>query len=150
MRKTKCGWKIANDTMQMIKSLWGEINSRCFLKVLFVNKPSHLIALRSLEVQYFQSQTGQNILKSVQSKPWSNNNRLDFYRPTPFFLHYIEEGLSLSTIKQLSNAENKHCQIKWNKWWNKCNYGKEDRKIFFFNASLSGIWITRSLRRFFY
>ena len=25
--------------------------------------------------------------------------------PTPFFLHYIEEGLLLSTIKKISNAE---------------------------------------------
>ena len=32
----------------------------------------------------------------------SKNNRLDLYRATPFFLHYIEEGLSLSTV---TNAE---------------------------------------------
>ena len=25
MRMTKCGWKIANDTMQMIKSLWEKL-----------------------------------------------------------------------------------------------------------------------------
>ena len=35
----------------------------------------------------------------------SKNNRLDLYRATPSFLHYIEEGLSLSTIKQIFNAE---------------------------------------------
>ena len=28
-----------------------------------------------------------------------------------------------------SNAENRHCQIKWNKWWNKSNYRNVDRKI---------------------
>ena len=50
LRMEKCGWKIAHDIMQMIKSLWGKINLRCFLKVLFVNKPSHLIELRSGEV----------------------------------------------------------------------------------------------------
>ena len=52
MQMEKWGWKIANDTMQMIKSLWGQINLRCFLKVLFVNKLKHLIELRSGEVQY--------------------------------------------------------------------------------------------------
>ena len=46
MRMEKCGWKIANDTMQMTKSLSvRKINLRCFLKVLFVNKSSHLIEL---------------------------------------------------------------------------------------------------------
>ena len=49
MRKIKCGWKnaddkIAIDTMQMTKSLLR------FLKVLFVNKPSHLIEFRPGEV----------------------------------------------------------------------------------------------------
>ena len=53
MRMTKCGWTIANDTMQMIKSLWGKISLRCFLKVLFVNKPSYIIEVKSGEVQYF-------------------------------------------------------------------------------------------------
>ena len=109
MRMEKCGWKIANDTMQMKpnnKIPIGEINLRCFLKVLLVTKSSHLIALRSGEVQYF-------IFNPKQ--PWSKNNRLDLYRQTPFFLHYIEEGLSLSTIKQISNAENRHYQIKWGK-----------------------------------
>ena len=119
MRMTKCGWKIANDTMQMITSLWGKINLRCFLKVFFVNKPSHLIEtieLRSGEDQYFifnpkQTQTVQNILKPARriqkttGKPWSKNNWLDLYRSTLSFLHYIEDGLSLSTIKQISNAE---------------------------------------------
>ena len=80
----KCGWqnaewKIAIDTMQMTKSLWGKNNFRCFLKVLFVNKPSHLIELRAGEVQYsiFNHKTKKT------DKPWSNNNRLDLYRPTP-------------------------------------------------------------------
>ena len=36
------------------------------------------------------------------------DNRLDLYRSTPSFLHYIEEGLSLSTIKQIFNASSKH------------------------------------------
>ena len=51
--------------MQMIKSQWGKINLRCFLKILFVNKPSHLIELRSVEVQYFifNSKQVKNILK---------------------------------------------------------------------------------------
>ena len=49
----KCGRKIVNDAMQMIKSIWRKIKLRCFLKVLFVNKPSHLIEVRSGEVQYF-------------------------------------------------------------------------------------------------
>ena len=31
------------------------------------------------------------------------------YRPTPFFLRYIEEGLLLSTIKQISSAEKHRC-----------------------------------------
>ena len=49
--------------------------------------------------------------------------------------HYADDKFfSLSTIynKQISNAENRHCQIsqiKWNKWWNKRNYRKVDRKI---------------------
>ena len=30
---------------------------------------------------------------------------LDLHRPTPFFLHYIEERLLLSTIKLISDAE---------------------------------------------
>ena len=34
-----------------------------------------------------------------------NTKRLDLYRSTPSFLHYIEKGLSLSTIKQISSAE---------------------------------------------
>ena len=51
-RMTKCGCTIANDTMQIIKSQRGKINLRFFLKVLFVNKPSHLIELRLGEVQY--------------------------------------------------------------------------------------------------
>ena len=96
----KWGWKIANDTMQMIKSQWGKINLRCFLKVSFVNKPSHLIELRSGEDQYFifNPQTGQNILKpsrriqKTTDKPWSMYNRIDLYRSTPSF-------------KQVSNAE---------------------------------------------
>ena len=110
MRMTKCGWKIANGTMQMIKSLWGKINLRCFLKVFFVNKPSHKIKVGRSPIFYIQSQTGQNILKPAgriqqnTEKPWSQNNRLDLYRSTPSFFHYIEEGLSLSTIKQISNA----------------------------------------------
>ena len=33
------------------------------------------------------------------------DNRLELYRSTPSFLHYIEEGFSLSTIKQIFNAE---------------------------------------------
>ena len=75
-------------------------NFRCFLKVLFVNKPSHLIEFRLGEVQCF-------IFKhktEKPDKPCSNTNRPDLYRPTPLFLHDIEEGLSLSTIKQISNA----------------------------------------------
>ena len=39
--------------MQTIKSLRGEINSRCFLTVLLVKKPGHLIEFRRGEVQYF-------------------------------------------------------------------------------------------------
>ena len=119
-RMIKCGWKNAddkmrlknaNDTMQMIRSLWGKINFRCFLKGLFVNKPSHLIELRLGEVQYFMFNPKQfktfkvSQIQKKSDKPWSNNNGLDFHRPTPFFLHYIEEGLSLSTIKQIPNAE---------------------------------------------
>ena len=38
----KCGWKIANDTMQMAKNLWGEVNLQCFLKALFVNNQAIL------------------------------------------------------------------------------------------------------------
>ena len=98
--------------MQMIKSLWGKINLRCFLKVLFVNKLSHLIKVGKRPIFYIQSQTGQKILKPARrfqkttDKPWSKNNSLDLHRSTPSFLHYIEEELSLSSIKQISNAEN--------------------------------------------
>ena len=90
-----------------------KINLRCFLKV-FVNKPSHFIELRSGEDQYFifnPKLTGQNILmparriQKTTNKPWSKNNRLDLCRSTPSFLHYIEERLSLSTIKQISKAK---------------------------------------------
>ena len=42
MRTEKCGWKIANDTMHIIKSLWGKINLRCFLKVLLQEKKIHM------------------------------------------------------------------------------------------------------------
>ena len=119
----KCGWKIANDTMQMIKSLRGKISLRCFLKVLVVNRSGHLIEVRPGEVQYFifNHKTGQNIFTSAESKkktdkPWSNNNNklvfYQFYGQTPFFFHNIE-GLSLSTIKPNCSAENRHCQIKW-------------------------------------
>ena len=61
MRMTKWGLKIVNDTMQMIKSQWGKIklHVRCFLKVVLVNKPSHLIELRSGEDQYFISNPKQ-------------------------------------------------------------------------------------------
>ena len=43
--------------------------------------------------------------KKTTNKPWSKNNGLALYRSTPSFLHYIEEGLSPSTFKQISNAE---------------------------------------------
>ena len=49
MRMIKCGWKIASDSMQVKpddKIHMREINLRCFLKVLFVNRPSHLIELK--------------------------------------------------------------------------------------------------------
>ena len=61
-RIKKCGWKNADDKMRMKNCQWHyaddkipmrEINLRCFLKVLFVNKASYLIELRSGEVQYF-------------------------------------------------------------------------------------------------
>ena len=40
--------------MQITKSLpVRKINLRCFLKVLFVNKPNHLTEFRPGEVQYF-------------------------------------------------------------------------------------------------
>ena len=65
MRMIKCGWKNADDKMRMEKCgwqsadgklpmtlcrwqnpyQWGKIKWRCFLKVLFVNKSSHLIVL---------------------------------------------------------------------------------------------------------
>ena len=60
---------------------------------------------------FIQPQTGQNILKPARriqkttDKPWAKNNRLDLYRSILSILHYIEEGLSLSTIKQIFNAE---------------------------------------------
>ena len=66
-------------------------------------------------------QTNQNILKLAHriqksnDKPWSKNNRLDLYRSTPSILHYIKEGLSLSTIKQISNAENRTTRININR-----------------------------------
>ena len=53
MRMTKWEWKIANDTMLITNSLWAKINLRCSLKVLFVNKSSHLIEFRLGEVRYF-------------------------------------------------------------------------------------------------
>ena len=54
MRMTKCTWKNADGKLPMtLCRLWGKINLRRFLKVLFVNKPSHLIELRPREVQYF-------------------------------------------------------------------------------------------------
>ena len=95
------------EAMQMIKSLRGKINLICFLKVFFVNKPSHLIELRSGEHQYFIFKPKQVKIESAESKkpPISLDRRIDLYRSTLSFLHYIEEGLSLSTIKQISNAE---------------------------------------------
>ena len=76
IRMTNYGWKIANDTMQTIKSLWGKINLRCFLTVLFVNKPSHLIEFRPREVQlifYNQLQNRSKHFKAgrIQNKPIS-------------------------------------------------------------------------------
>ena len=74
-------------------------------------KPSHRIKVGRRPIFYVQPQTDQNILKPANriqkttDKPWSKNNRLDLYRSTPSFLHYIEEGFSLSTIKQIFNAE---------------------------------------------
>ena len=84
-----------------------------FPEVLFVNKPSHLIELRSREDQYFifYSKKVKTFLKPARriqkttDKPWSKNNGLNLYLSTPSFLHNIEEGLSLSTFKQISNAE---------------------------------------------
>ena len=116
MRMTKCGSKITNDTMQMIKSFWGKFNLRCFLKLLVVNKP--------LVIFYNLGREKSNILYSITKQvktflrrlnPKSYNNRLEFYRQTPltpFFLHY-SEALSLFNIKPTSDAENRHCQIKW-------------------------------------
>ena len=72
MTTVECGWKIAIDTMQMTKSLWGKINFRCFLKVLFVNKPSHLTEFRPGEVQYFTfNQKQKNPMEG-----WENSRQL--------------------------------------------------------------------------
>ena len=96
--------EIANDTMQMIKSV------RSLMKALVVNRPGHLIYFRPGEVQHFifnHKTAGQNIftrpgrIQKHPGKPWQNKNRPDFHRQTLFFLHYIEYRLSLSTIKQI-------------------------------------------------
>ena len=54
--------------MQTIKSLRGEINSRCFLTVLLVKKPGHLIEFRRGEVQYyfFNHETDPNIFTPAE------------------------------------------------------------------------------------
>ena len=48
-RIEKCGWKIANDTMQMIKSLWGKINLKCIWQNFFLfarlNLPNVLLSV---------------------------------------------------------------------------------------------------------
>ena len=52
MRMTKCGWKIANDNMQMIKSLKRGNELTVFSYSFTRNKPGHLIEFRLREVQY--------------------------------------------------------------------------------------------------
>ena len=102
MRMEKCVWKIANDTMKMIKSSPYEGKLTWDVSWIKVGR---------CPIFYIQFQAGQNILEpalriqKTTDKPWSKNNRLGLYRLTPFFLHNIEEGLSLSTIKQISNAK---------------------------------------------
>ena len=51
MRLEICRRKITDDKMWM-ENAGDKINFRYFLKVLFVNKPSHIIELRLGEVQY--------------------------------------------------------------------------------------------------
>ena len=87
MRMTKCGWQNADGEMWMTKCgckiaktlcrwqnpyQWGKINLRCFLKVLFVNKPSHLTEFRPGEVQYFTfNQKQKNPMEG-----WENSRQL--------------------------------------------------------------------------
>ena len=105
MRMIKCGWQNADGKLPMTLCRWSNPYEEKLTYdvswnwVLFVNKPSHLIEVRS---KHFK--TGAPSPKKPD-KPWSNSKRLDLYRPTPFFLHYIEEGLLLSTTKQISNVE---------------------------------------------
>ena len=82
MRMTKCGWNIMYDNMRMIKYLWSEMNWTCFLTVLLVDNPGHVIGFRPREVQYlFYSIT--NMIKTLlpgshkrkkETKSWSNND----------------------------------------------------------------------------
>ena len=80
MRMEKCGWQNADGKLPMTLCRWqnpyqwGKINLRCFLKVLFVNKSSHLIEL-------ILGREKSNILYSIkkQKKPmkgWENSRRL--------------------------------------------------------------------------
>ena len=103
--------------MLMMKSLWGEINLRCFLTVLVVNisltikkefRPEEVLNYFIL----FNHRTDQNILTPARSK---NTENLDWILTdwTQFFPRYIE-WLSLSTAEKISTAENRHCQINWN------------------------------------
>ena len=50
MRMKNCQRHYADDKIPMREN---ELIIRYFLKVFFVNKPSHLIEIRSGEVQYF-------------------------------------------------------------------------------------------------
>ena len=67
MRMEKCGWQNADGKLPMILCRWqnpyqwGKINLRCFLKVLFVNKSSHLIEL-------ILGREKSNILYSIKNR----------------------------------------------------------------------------------
>ena len=76
MRIIKCGWKIANDNMRTIKSLWGEMNLRCFLTVSNVNKPSYLIKFRPVTLAQVV-ELGQ---WTLQSDDFLNKFRSNCYR----------------------------------------------------------------------
>ena len=52
----------------------------------------------------------------------------------------------LETSHEILHRKNNFGELTWR---NKCNYYKVDQKNLFFNTSLSGIWITPSLRRVF-
>ena len=80
MRLEKCGWQSADGNLPMTLCRWqnpyqwGKIKWRCFLKVLFVNKSSHLIEL-------ILGQEKSNILYSIKKqknpmKGWENWRQL--------------------------------------------------------------------------